>query len=247
MIERCMDTGLLTNCVYTAIEREPPFHDTAFGRLTNWSESHKFEIEKVSTDRWILSNNKKRIVIEWVVGDVLDINEGVRNDLYDLLIGHAIIDLLPVPQCMPGLLRCVKPGGAFYFSLNFAGQTQFIPAHPHDQRILEAYHQDMDKRFPDLDWRPSETGQRLGPWLSAQGHTLLAEGPSDWKLPNQSLPLMTNSVFISNIIDTIENALKGNPGMNEWVGLRRHQLTTGELRYMATNRDCFGTTSTRSV
>ncbi len=206
MLERLLETDLLTNCTYTAIEMEAPFRESAFNRLENWSKDNNFSFTKINKDKILISNNDKSIELDWIIGDVLNIKDRIENNYYDLLIGHAVIDLLPVPQCMPGLLTFLKPGAGFYLSLNFSGNTQFIPAHPEDEKISAAYHQDMDNRFPDLDWQPSLTGIALGPWLTSQGHKIIEHGPSDWKLPLPTLTAETNGLFIANILDTIENA-----------------------------------------
>jgi SAM-dependent methyltransferase len=246
MIERLLETGLLRECVYSAIELEPAFRDLAFERLASWSDSNNYSLKEITSEKRILTRNENRIEIEWLTGDILKMQDSLINNSYDLLLGHAIVDLLPVPVCMPGLLACLTPGGAYYFSLNFAGQTIFLPAHPSDQIIADSYHQDMDKRFPGLDWRPSQTGLSLGAWLNAEGHTLIVDGPSDWYLPVEFLKKDINLLFIANILDTIANALKGLPELNEWLETRRRQLDAGDLKLIVTNRDCFGTVSNDS-
>ena len=139
---------------------------------------------------------------------------------------------------MPDLFSCLAPGGGWYFSLNYAGETLFRPPAPQDDDILTAYTADMDKRFPDLAWQPSQTGQRLGAWLVSQGHRLLAEGDSDWRL--RARDGESTHLFIENILATIETALAGMPGLAEWLIIRRQQLAAAELMFRATNRDCFG-------
>src|SRR5690606_29002410 len=128
----------------------------------------------------------------------------------DLLVAHAVIDLLPVPACLPPLLSALRPDGAAWLSLNYAGETGFRPPHPGDGAIVEAYHADMDGRFPGLDWQPSRTGLLLGPWLAARGHRVIAEGASDWTLEARD---PDSALFIGNILDTIGMALAGRPGL----------------------------------
>ena len=158
----------------------------------------------------------------------------------DMIIGHAVVDLLPVPACMPDILACLSTNGSYYFSLNYAGETLFLPPLPADREIFQAYNNDMDQRFPGLNWQPSRTGRLLGQWLTDQGHHVIAEGDSDWEL--QANPDQPTNLFIANILDTIETALAGMPGLTEWLAARRLQLQSGQLQFRASNRDYFGLT-----
>jgi hypothetical protein len=242
MIERFLEADLLTDCHYTAIEMESPFREVAFNRLKNWAILNNFSFDEINKEKITLTCDGKNLELNWVITDVLNYHEMANKNTHDLLIGHAIIDLLPVPQCMPTLLDYLKPGATFYFSLNFSGTTQFIPAHPFDEKISAAYHQDMDNRFPQLKWQPSQTGVMLGNWLTTQGHTIIEQGLSDWNLPLSDLEPDTNRLFINNILDTIENALKNLPGLEEWLKTRRTQLKTRELQLLVTNQDYLGST-----
>lgn len=238
MIERLLETNLLGRCEYTAVELEAGFEQAASRRHGMWAERNGLRMHQVSDDRWSMTGDKLQLNVQWRREDALRIHESVAPEHFDLIIGHAVIDLLPVPVCMPNLLSCLRRQGAFYFSLNYAGETLFLPPDDEDDAILTAYNADMDKRFPDLDWKPSQTGQALGPWLVSQGHHLLAEGVSDWKLrARQDDP---TNLFIENILATIETALAGMPGLPQWLVLRRQQLKESELMFRATNKDCFG-------
>lgn len=238
MIERLLDAGLLHQCVYTALEMEPGFREAAFDHLDGWRRARGFRLHRESPDYWRLDNTACDFKIHWVTGDALEVHERFAPDAFDLVIGHAVIDLLPVTRCLPVLLTRVRPGGACYFSVNYAGQTIFQPPHPFDETVIRAYHRDMDACFPDDDWQPSQTGRRLGSWLSAQGHRLVAEGESDWKLPRNAMDADTVQ-FIANILDTIETALAGLPELPDWMAARRRQLQSGALQFRAANRDCF--------
>ena len=46
---------------------------------------------------------------------------------FDLLIAHALLDLLHLPAALPSLLGMLRPGGLFYFSINFDGASLFLP------------------------------------------------------------------------------------------------------------------------
>lgn len=238
MIERLLDAGLLTHCRYTAVELEAGFGPAALRRHSDWAKRHGCNIDQSGENQWSLHAGDDRIDISWLQGDALQVHKLFPAGSFDLVIGHAVIDLLPVPACIPDLFSCLDRGGAYYFSLNYAGETLFLPPVTGDDDIFSAYNADMDKRFPNLAWEASQTGLRLGPWLVSHGHRLLAEGESDWKLRARNGEL--TNLFIENILATIETALAGMPGLTDWLLVRRQQLNDAGLMFRATNRDCFG-------
>jgi len=242
MLMRLLDADLLRQCQYYAVEREPGFEQVAEKELAAWAEGHGCRLEADGALGWTLQNNEKRIDIKWLTTDIGELDADFEGGFFDLLIGHAVIDLLPVPECLPGLLNLIKPGGGYYFSLNFAGVTRFLPADARDREITELYHRDMDRRFPKIDWRASQTGKLLGPWLKEQGHQVLAEGISDWQIAAASSATAAENRFIGNILATLEKALAGLDGLDDWIRLRRQQAASGKLLFFAANRDYFGRT-----
>ena len=84
------------------------------------------------------------------------------------------------------------PGGAYWFTINFDGESIFQPDHPRDDAVLGAYHRTMDERV--RYGRPageSRTGRRLFGHLRAAGAPPLAAGSSDWVVhgrPGRHLP-----------------------------------------------------------
>ena len=93
----------------------------------------------------------------------------------DVLIANAVLDLLDVPAVLPALLRLLIPGGPYWFTINYDGETIFEPGHPLDDQVMRAYHRDMDERVrygrPAGDRR---TGRRLFHHLRAAGAPALA-------------------------------------------------------------------------
>ncbi len=234
MIERITDQSIVKDCFYTAIEQEPGFKDYALQRL---SESPEYTLINKG-QLWQLTTSNTTITIDWLSGDGLDINRIVNETDFDLVLGHAVIDLLPVPKFLPDLFKHLEPDGGYYFSLNFSGKTEFRPAHIDDETIYNAYHKDMDKRFNNIDWLASRTGEILGEWLIEQGHNVLATGPSDWRLTSRDNG--DDILFLENILQTIEKALQGLPCLESWLTERQRQLASKELSFTASNIDYFG-------
>jgi SAM-dependent methyltransferase len=104
---------------------------------------------------------------------------------WDLLIAHAFLDLMDMPRTLPQLFSLLRPGGYFYFSLNFDGATILQPTidPPFDALVEQLYHRTMDERM--TDGRPSgdsQSGRHLFGHLRQAGAEILAAGSSDWVL-----------------------------------------------------------------
>jgi len=68
---------------------------------------------------------------------------------WDAVLAHAFLDLVELPRALPALVRLVRPGGLFYATLNFDGDTIFQPeVEPSlEGPILAAYHRTMVGRL----------------------------------------------------------------------------------------------------
>ena len=111
------------------------------------------------------------------LGGYLEAAHGAQGAPADVLIANAVLDLVDVPAILPGLLRLLVPGGVYWFTINYDGESIFAPGHPHDDLVMQAYHRDMDERVrygrPAGD---SRTGRRLFHYLRAAGAPALAAG-----------------------------------------------------------------------
>lgn len=243
MVERLLDAALLLNCHYIAIEPEAEFKNAALERLSAWASKNNCKFTFDSEGLWLISSNKLKLTIEWHMSSANEIDANFAKDEFDLLLSHAVIDLLPVPEIMPSILDKLKAKGAYYFSLNFSGETDFYPEHESDREISQNYHADMDSRFPDLDWQPSLTGSALPNWLKKYGCQTVIKGESDWQLGEfEALGRLReeDSLFLRNILDTIKKALSGLPILDDWLRVRYKQLDQGQLAIKISNSDCFG-------
>jgi hypothetical protein len=234
MIERLLEASLLQKCHYIVLEPETMFKEAALSRFKGWANKYGCTFKINSEGLWHISNNELDIFIEWIEADANKIDQLFGDKSFDLLLSHAVIDLLPVPTIMSIILDKLKARGACYFSLNFSGNTEFYPAHDSDHKISELYHLDMDSRFPNLDWQPSLTGIALPIWLKKYGCEQVVDGESNWELGEG------DSLFIKNILDTIKKALAGFPGLETWLSSRYKELDQEILAISISNRDCFG-------
>jgi len=147
------------------------------------------------------------------------------------------------------LLRLLVPGGVYWFTINYDGESIFAPGHPHDDQVMQAYHRDMDDRI--RYGRPageSRTGRRLFHHLRAAGAPALAAGSSDWVVhpaPDGRYPA-DEAYFLHSILNTIRDALRNRQdrvepaGLADWLAERGRQLAAGELVYIAHQLDFVG-------
>ena len=179
--------------------------------------------------------------------DFLDREPG--KSAWDLLVAHAVLDLIDLPTALPRLLSRLASGGLFYFSLNFDGATIFEPPiDPDLDALIEAlYHRTMDTRR--CRGRPSgssRTGRRLFGRLKAAGARVVAAGSSDWVVfPGPDGYPGDEAYFLHFIIDTIGRALHGHPELDRgrfqaWIAQRHRQIEARELIYVAHQLDVMG-------
>jgi SAM-dependent methyltransferase len=252
---------------------------TMVARLIDWDAVGAGEYVLLDADRQLLDQSR-RWLCDWAaarglrselrpdglrVGDLLvrlvhaELGSYLESDHgtpADVLIANAVLDLVDVPAILPGLLRLLVPGGVYWFTINYDGETIFAPGHPHDGRVMRAYHRDMDERV--RYGRPageSQTGRHLFHHLRAAGAPALAAGSSDWVVhagPDGNYP-GDEAYFLRSILNTIQNALGSNhqavrdradqvesADLAGWLAERRRQLAAGELVYVAHQLDFVG-------
>lgn len=171
---------------------------------------------------------------------------------FDLLIAHAFLDLLDPARAVPALLKVLKPGGLFYFTINFDGGTIFQPEIDpvYDAHLEALYHRTMDERVtagqPSGD---SRTGRHLFSILPAAGAEVLAAGSSDWTVfapgPSPRRYPADEAYFLWFILRTWHSALCHHPEVEPerfqaWMATRYAQLERGELVYIAHQLDFCG-------
>ena len=218
-ITRLHGWGVLPeNVSYTAIDRQPETIAAAREHL----------LERGFTED---GNRLRRggITVSLVTEDALDI---VDDEQCDLLVAQAVLDLLDLDSVLPTLFDALSPGGFAYFPITFDGGTIFEPEHPFDERVVDAYHRDMDREGD------SRTGRRLFSAIPEAGGEIIAAGSSDWVVyPPYS---GDEQAFLSHILDTIEGALAGGAvggELDEWISTRREQLANEDLTYIAHQLD----------
>jgi len=244
MVARLMDWGAVGAGEYVLLDEDRRLLDCARRWLCDWAAARGLRGDPLP-DGLRVGDLRVRLV-HAELGSYLEAAHGARADV---VIANAVLDLVDVPTVLPGLLRLLVPGGVYWFTINYDGESIFAPGHPHDDLIVQAYHRDMDERF--RYGRPageSRTGRRLFHYLRAAGAPALAAGSSDWVVsagPDGTYP-GDEAYFLRSILHTIQNALRGRQDrvepadLADWLAVRGRQLAAGELVYIAHQLDFVG-------
>ncbi|HPV05550.1 MAG TPA: hypothetical protein PLD57_00640 [Aggregatilineales bacterium] len=251
MVERAWEWGLLTGEVaYTLLDADAACIAAVPERLTAWAKGRGIEAERLGERRLQLRGGARRVTLDFVAADALEFAQRDHAELWDMLIAHAFLDLIDVPAALPHLLALLRPGGLFYFTLNFDGVTTFEPVLDPalDAQIERLYHETMDRRIVNgLSSGDSRTGRHLFTHLLRAGATILAAGSSDWVVfPGPAGYPANEASFLHAILQTVENALHGYPELDAAqfaasIAARQEQVERAELTYIAHQIDVLGT------
>jgi SAM-dependent methyltransferase len=244
MVARLLDWGIVSDGEYILLDADQQLLDVSRQWLRDWAAARGLRSELLPDGLRVGD-----LLVRLVHAELGSYVENARGKRADVLIANAILDLVDVPAVLPGLLRLLAPGGAYWFTINYDGESIFAPGHPHDDQIMRAYHHDMDERI--RFGRPageSRTGRHLFHHLLAAGAPALAAGSSDWVVypaPDGTYPA-AEAYFLRSILSTIRDALQNRQDrvqpahLADWLSERTRQLAAGELVYIAHQLDFAG-------
>lgn len=237
MVARLLEWGVLTSGEYCLLDVEASFLQDAREWLRAWAA--RAGVEAVAEGELLKLGDLSVRFLQAELGDYLERGE---RPAVDLLIANAFLDLVEVGAVLPRLFELVAPGGLYWFSINYDGLTDLQPELPDDERLLLRYNQTMDERR--RYGRPageSRTGRHLFAHLRQARASLLAAGSSDWVVFGgpQGYPA-EEKVFLEFLLDTMADSLGDQPGLDDWIALRREQLERAELVFLAHQLDFLG-------
>ncbi|HEX6444456.1 MAG TPA: hypothetical protein VF053_05155 [Streptosporangiales bacterium] len=241
MVARLYEWDVVRRGEYTLLDVDGGLLQDSAEWLGAWATARGIGVESLP-DGLRLGELRVRLV-EAELGDYLNAH---RGEPAEVLTANAFLDLVDVPAVLPGLFRLLVPGGVYWFTLNYDGESIFQPEHPGDEQVIRAYHRDMDARV--RYGRPageSRAGRHLFHHLRAAGAPPLASGPSDWVVhagPDGSYQ-HDEAYFLDAILQTVEDALTDAVDaalLADWLAVRRRQLADGELLYIAHQLDFVG-------
>jgi SAM-dependent methyltransferase len=250
MAERLVDLKLLKRAAYTAIDGDPDLIAEACRRVPRWAKTCGYALNAHSREKLALKRGDQDILVEFeaiAMDDLVAREKGHRS--WDLLIASAFLDLVDTPSTLPRLFSLLRPGGLFYFAINFDGETIFEPEIDPvlDAQITGLYHATMNHRV--ISGKPSGnscSGRHLFATLQACGVELLDAGSSDWVVFAGSHGYLEDEAyFLHYIIHTVQAALDGHPDLDpalfaSWIRERHNHIEQGILVYIAHQLDFLG-------
>jgi SAM-dependent methyltransferase len=250
MVERLWDWGGFVVAGYTAVDLLPEHIAAAQSRLPDFARDRGLEFEDKGKTGLILTSPHRSLTVTLEAVDVFDFaSRQIGRSAWDVLVAHAFLDLVDLETALPRLFALLKPGGCFYFTLNFDGMTTFLPTLDAalDARIEKLYHATMDdRRIHGKPSGSSQTGRLLFDALPKCGGRLLAAGSSDWVVfPGSDGYPADEAYFLHYLVNTVDGALRGHPHLpekafQEWISRRHRQIDQGELVYVAHQLDFCG-------
>lgn len=240
MIERLLERRALGQAHYFALEPSPGYQAIAAARLEAWGREHGWAWTE-APDGFRLEGGATRLEIEWAEASLYA--DGLSIPECDVVLAHAVLDLLDLDQALPALWRRLRPGGLFYFSLNFDGLTAFLPEiNPAlDRQIVDAYHASMDHRPGNT--AGSRAGRLLIGHLLRRSARLLSLGASDWLIhPIDGRYRDDDAAVLHHLLDMLARSV-GELGvvdaavLSQWVDRRRRQVESAELTFVAHQLD----------
>jgi hypothetical protein len=230
---------------YTLVDEMPENTRFALRWLPEWAAQNGVPVQQPAGADLRFSAPGGLVQAHFVQADVFD-HLRSAPPAADLLIAHAFLDLLPLPESLPGLFSLVKPGGLAWLTINFDGMTAFEPVIDPllDAHIEKLFHQTMDERITNgARSGDSRTGRHLFAFLEGAGATILSAGASDWLVyPQQGCYPADEAAFLRSILHFFETSLTGHPDLDpaqfsRWLAQRRAQVKEGKLIYIAHQLD----------
>jgi len=240
--------GILTPSIdYTVIDIEPSHVEVAEKEITLWLKDKGYTIEK--RGRLVVGiRGDQTVEVKFVTGDALAYGRR-HTDAFDLIVGQAFLDILPLDDALKSLFNALTPGGLYYFPITYDGLTTLVPVldDAFDAEIEHQFNRSMDTR-KDGTTAGSTAGRQLLTRLPAAGARVEAVGSSDWIVrPNMRSTGYPDdeAYFLQCILYLMyKEACKADTiprtKLDKWYDDRRMQLQHCCLSYIAHQLDYVG-------
>ena len=239
MLKRLVDWKIFCTGEYVLVDANEENLAYAQEWIPQWAAESGLSVERRERNRLVLCDPAREIRIRLECADVFDfIQKNTRPA--DVLIAHAFLDLLPMPESLESLFTLTY--GLAWLTINFDGMSTFQPVIDRllDEKIERLYHASMDMRSTGGD---SRTGRKLFEDLRSMKAEILAAGASDWVVyGNHGQYPADEKYFLQFILHFFESSLKGCDELEadtfkRWLAKRREQIEAGELVYIAHQMD----------
>jgi len=239
MLVRLLRWNVITKSEYVLVDEMDENIEAAKEWIPLWAGESGLTVERIAENQLRVFDQGHDVLIHFECADVFDFIQRKPKPA-DLLIAHAFLDLLPMPESMPKILSLTK--NLAWLTINFDGVTSLEPVIDAalDEQIERLYHATMDARPTGGD---SRAGRHLFSHLKAAGAEVFAAGASDWVVHsvNGKYPA-DEAYFLHFILHFFEESLAGSPELDSeefanWLNERRAQIECRELVYIAHQMD----------
>ncbi len=235
MVRRLVRWDMIRQCEYVMVDEMMENVEFASEWIPQWAEEAGLFVERSGGSQVRVFDKAHDVHIRFEQADVFDFIHRNKEPA-DLLIAHAFLDLLPMPESLPKLMSLTK--SLAWLTINFDGVTSFEPIIDSelDSKIERLYHESMDKRATGGD---SKSGRHLFEHLRNAGVEILEAGSSDWVVfAKNGKYLEEEAYFLNFILHFFEETLEGHAelsvdGLSNWLNERRVQVERGEMVYIA--------------
>jgi hypothetical protein len=241
MLRRLTRWDIIRKAEYVLVDEMAENVEYASAWIPQWAKEAGLSVERGGhlVGQLRLFDERREVRIQLERADVFDFIQRNKEPA-DLLIAHAFLDLLPMPEPLPKLFSLTKK--LAWLTINFDGVTSLEPMIDAalDEKIEKLYHNTMDTRPTGGD---SKSGRHLFGHLKSVNASVLAAGASDWVVHAvDEKYLEDEKYFLHFILHFFEESLTGHPELDEktfsgWLAKRRAQVERGELVYIAHQMD----------
>lgn len=239
MLKRLVEWNLLCAGEYVLVDAMEENIEYAREWIPQWGTEAGLSVERIAQNQLQLCDQTRDIRIHLECEDAFDFIQKNKTPA-DVLIAHAFLDLLPLPESLEGILSLTS--GLAWLTINFDGMSTLQPVIDRalDEKIERLYHTTMDTRSTGGD---SQTGRKLFEHLRTMNAEVLAAGAADWVVFAKGGRYPADEkYFLQFILQFFENSLKGcdeleRTTFESWLTKRREQIECGELVYLAHQMD----------
>jgi len=239
MLRRLIRWDIIQRAEYILVDEMAENIEYASAWIPQFASEAGLGVERSGQNQLRVFDETRDVHIRLERADVFDFIQKNKEPA-DLLIAHAFLDLLSMPESLPKLLSLTK--ALAWLTINFDGVTLLEPVIDAalDEQIERLYHQTMDTRPTGGD---SQSGRHLFGHLQSVGAEILAAGASDWVVHAvNGKYLEDEEYFLYFILHFFKESLTGHTELDtgafaDWLAKRRTQIERGELVYIAHQMD----------
>jgi SAM-dependent methyltransferase len=220
------------------VEQNQELLEIAFDRIIVWAQENKYE-SQLQNSILILKNRAYKITIHRIVGSILDLENLIDLNTFDLAVANAVFDLFSEKQFQT-LLECLKKYQLpLLATINYTG-THFIPQTEDDFYFVNYYHQHMQRPQYFGRGMGPDCGSFIGEAMKRIGMEVL-QGESPWEISSSDpvfFQLFLN--FMQESIPEILEEVTSQRKLNTWLLNKQQMIAQNKLSCNITHRDFWG-------